>query len=178
MRVRPAVPADLPACAELLEAGQREIQAGTAGVRLASYFARAVEGEEVFVAVMAENTLAGFVTLWRPDSFVHFLHVSAASRRRGIGRTLLAHVRASVDGPIELKCAPHNAAALAFYARLGWTETERDLAGASPYVRMRLEALPSTSSSAGLDRCRPQVSSNLRAPSNLIFRRHAREDSP
>jgi FkbM family methyltransferase len=159
MRVRPAVPADLPACAELLEAGQREIHAGTAGGWLASYFAQAVEGEEVFIAVTAENTLAGFVTLWRPEGFVHFLHVSAAFRRRGIGRKLLAHVRASVDGPLELKCAPHNAAALAFYARLGWTETERDLAGASPYVRMRHDALPNTSPSAKPDPGRPQVSS-------------------
>jgi ribosomal protein S18 acetylase RimI-like enzyme len=153
MRVRPAVPADLPACAELFAAGQREIHEGTAGVWLASDFARAVEGEEVFIAAAAEKAVAGFVTLWRPDRFVHFLHVSAASRRRGIGRKLLAHVRASVDGPLELKCAPHNTAALAFYARLGWTEAERDLAGAFPYVRMRLEALPDTRPSAASDPC-------------------------
>jgi ribosomal protein S18 acetylase RimI-like enzyme len=155
MRVRPAVPADLPACAALFEAGQREIHAGNEGDWLASDFARAVEGEEVFVAMAAEGRVAGFATLWRPDNFVHFLHVSAASRRRGIGRKLLAHVRASVGGPLELKCAPDNAAALAFYARLGWTATERDLAGAFRYVRMRLDAPPNTSPSAKLGPWRP-----------------------
>lgn len=137
VEVRAAIPADLAACAEIYETCQREILPGGAGIWARDGFARATAGEEVFVAV-ADGSVAGFLSLWRADGFVHFLHVRPRWRRRGVGRALLGHALATVPGSAELKCAPHNRAALAFYARLGWAEIGREPDGPEPFVRLRL----------------------------------------
>jgi ribosomal protein S18 acetylase RimI-like enzyme len=135
-RLRPARAADLPALALLYEAGQRQIHPGRAEAWAAGGFADAVAGEEITVAAI-EGEVVGFLSLWRPERFVHFLHVRADRRGRSIGSRLLQHARAGVGGPLQLKCAPHNRAALAFYIRLGWLEVERALLGHAPYVRLR-----------------------------------------
>jgi ribosomal protein S18 acetylase RimI-like enzyme len=136
--VRAATPADLAACAGIHEACQREILPGRAEARARDGFDSATAGEEVFIAATGDGSVAGFLSLWRADAFVHFLHVRPGWRRRGIGRALLERALATVPGPAELKCAPHNRGALAFYARLGWAEVAREPDGPEPFVRLRL----------------------------------------
>ena len=129
------MPADLAACAAIFAAGQQEI-APSCPPWPASAFTDAVAGEEILVAECHEG-VAGFLTLWRRDRFVHFLHVASAWRGRGIGRRLLTEARSRVAGPLELKCLPGNAAALGFYRRLGWVQVERRLDPSAGFIRLR-----------------------------------------
>jgi ribosomal protein S18 acetylase RimI-like enzyme len=135
--LRPAVAADLPACAAIWRTCEREIHPEATVRGIPVDFARATTGEEITVAVAPSGEVVGFLSLWRRDRFVHFLYLRADWRGRGVGRALLEAARAAVGGPLELKCAPGNRAALAFYRRLGWREVERVLIGSSPHIRLR-----------------------------------------
>ena len=124
-----------PPVAALFAGAQQEIEPRVPPWR-ASDFAEQVDGEELLVA-HAGPEVVGFLSLWRPDAFVHFLHVAPAWRRRGVGRRLLAAARAEIDRPLELKCLTGNARALAFYRRLGWRAVKRERDPPAPYVRLR-----------------------------------------
>jgi ribosomal protein S18 acetylase RimI-like enzyme len=91
------------------------------------------------VALAPGGGVVGFVSLWRPEPFVHFLHVARGWRGRGVGRALLDHALATVPaGPVDLKCLPDNRPALAFYRRLGWVQVGADPGSRPHYVRLRL----------------------------------------
>ncbi len=74
--------------------------------------------EEVYLAIH-QGAIAGVATLFRPLSFLHCLFVDPERRRAGIGRALLDHVRGIADAPLTLKVDAPNAAAIAFYERMG-----------------------------------------------------------
>ena len=74
--------------------------------------------EEVYLALL-DGAIVGLATLYRPDSFLHLLFVDVASRGRGIGSALLTHVREHAGAPLTLKVDTPNAAAIAFYQRMG-----------------------------------------------------------
>ena len=133
--VRTALRSDLAPCAELFARGQQEIEPRSPPWR-SSEFAALVEGEELLVAQVGP-AFAGFLSLWRADSFVHFLHVAPEWRRKGCGNRLLATARAETRRPLELKCLVGNARALAFYRRLGWRVVNQSGDPPAPYVRLR-----------------------------------------
>jgi ribosomal protein S18 acetylase RimI-like enzyme len=140
IQIRAAALTDLDACAEIYKSCQDEIFPGRLEAWTWDGFAIATAGEEILVAVASEHggpSIVGFMSLWRADALVHFLHVRADRRRRGVGRTLLQAALAILPGSAELKCAIDNQGALAFYARLGWVETERKTDGSEPFVRLR-----------------------------------------
>ncbi|MFB2864645.1 GNAT family N-acetyltransferase [Aeromonas sp. MdU4] len=85
-------------------------------------FEAQTKGEQVWVAEQGGN-ICGFIAIWQPDHFVHHLYVASDWHGQGIGRALLEHGLA--DTPISsLKVALRNTAALAFYHRLGWENSE------------------------------------------------------
>lgn len=84
-------------------------------------FLRAAREEEVYVAVENREIL-GLAALFRPQNFLHSLYVDA--RRRGVGKALLDHVAAGLDGPLSLKVQEPNLKAQAFYRREGFLCTE------------------------------------------------------
>lgn len=96
-------------------------------------------GEEIFV-IPADNGLAGFVSLWLEEPFVHFLLVDGRYRRQGVGEALLKLSILRLPAPVYLKCNPANARALAFYTRMGCTEVERVEVPGNAYMRLRLPA--------------------------------------
>ncbi len=85
----------------------------------------------------AGPVVAGFLSLWRPDAFVHYLHVAQDWRRCGLGRMLLTAARAEVGRPLELKCLTGNRRALVFYRHLGWRAVNGEVTPPAPYVRLR-----------------------------------------
>lgn len=133
--IRTALVTDVAACAELFASGQQEIEPRSPPWREAE-FGEQVEGEEILVAASGQQVV-GFLSLWRPDAFVHFLHVARTWRRQGVGGRLLVAARREAGRPLELKCLVANRAALSFYRRLDWRPTSVSEGTAAPYVRLR-----------------------------------------
>jgi ribosomal protein S18 acetylase RimI-like enzyme len=133
--IRTALVSDVAACARLFALGQQEIDPKSPPWH-ESEFSDQVAGEDILVAASGIQVV-GFLSLWRPDAFVHFLHVAKPWRRRGVGERLLATARREVLRPLELKCLISNRAALSFYRCLGWQPTGTAHGVTVPYARLR-----------------------------------------
>ncbi len=120
MSIRSYASADLCACAEVLLDGW---PAAFPGAGLpddpATAFRDGTAGERLWVAEV-DGRVAGFVSLWTADPFVHYLFVSEQARGRGLGAALLARAVAAATGRVRLKCRLDNPAACRFYDRKGW----------------------------------------------------------
>ncbi|WP_080410222.1 GNAT family N-acetyltransferase [Burkholderia ubonensis] len=88
--IRDAMAEDVPFLRELFLRSRCETfvwQPGDA-FQLADFDAQ-TEGERLLVAEDDGARLAGFVSVWEPDHFIHHLYVDRSHHRRGIGRALL-----------------------------------------------------------------------------------------
>ncbi|MCZ8389701.1 GNAT family N-acetyltransferase [Achromobacter xylosoxidans] len=123
LTLRAACAADLPGLRALFLATRREAYPWLepASLREADLDAQ-TEGERIWVASAADDALAGFVSLWEPDDFVHHLYVGRAWRRQGVARALLRALPGWPATRYRLKCLRRNAAALAFYRACGFVE--------------------------------------------------------
>lgn len=120
IRIRPARRSEMQALAALAADVAREaFPWNEVPPNPAEAYLESIDGEEVFVAFVGTK-MAGFLTLYAPRNFIHTLGVVAAFRSHGVGQALIAHVRARVKGPLELKVEELNARALDFYERNGW----------------------------------------------------------
>ncbi|GAA4435920.1 GNAT family N-acetyltransferase [Bremerella cremea] len=102
-------------------------------------FGQATEGEKIFVAQAADGAIVGIVTIWEPDSFIHYLLVAGDRQRQGIGTCLLESLEAWLPLPWKLKCEVSNRRALAFYRTLGWTKIETGTGESGPYFLLLRE---------------------------------------
>ncbi|MGL6057015.1 MAG: GNAT family N-acetyltransferase [Culicoidibacterales bacterium] len=75
--------------------------------------------ELIFGAFQAGSCL-GFITLYEPDAFIHYLFVSECARNQGIATALVAHCREYAQRPLTLKCLLANQSGLACYEQLGF----------------------------------------------------------
>ena len=114
--IRPATDDDLAALERIYQQVRREIGSATGAGFVADTL-----GEQVLVAE-ADGLPVGFVALYAPDAFVHHLYVAADWRGRGLGAALLTAATAALGPRAWLKVDAPNAAARAFYRRLGWRE--------------------------------------------------------
>ncbi|OMG73115.1 GNAT family N-acetyltransferase [Burkholderia ubonensis] len=114
--IRDAVTEDIPSMRELFLRSRRETFVWQPGdpFQLADFDAQ-TEGERLLVAEDDGGRLAGFVSVWEPDHFVHHLYVDRSHHRRGVGRALLRALPGWPAMRYRLKCLRVNAAALAFY---------------------------------------------------------------
>jgi GNAT superfamily N-acetyltransferase len=96
----------------------------------------ALREEELWVAER-DGTIAGFVSIYLPDRFIHSLYVHPARQHQGIGRALLDLALRRCDGRAELKCQEGNRGACAFYTRLGWRPVDWGWSTAGPWIRFR-----------------------------------------
>ncbi|WP_412026321.1 N-acetyltransferase family protein [Burkholderia cepacia] len=121
--VRDAVAADMPALRELfLRSRQETFVWQPAGAFQLTDFEAQTEGERLRVAEDDGGQLAGFVSVWEPDHFIHHLYVHRPHHRCGIGRVLLRALPGWPATHYRLKCLRANAPALAFYAACGFVE--------------------------------------------------------
>jgi GNAT superfamily N-acetyltransferase len=134
--LRPAGGRDHDACARLYYEVRRRVfhWEDPASITPDDY-GQSIEGEDVWVAERGGRILA-FVSIYRPDSFVHSLFVDPAFEGRGIGRDLLEAALGDVRGA-SLKCVAANHRARAFYQRLGWVEESRGNDRGVEYVLFR-----------------------------------------
>lgn len=140
MSLRPASAGDATAIADLQTRRWQDAYAGQLDARflaetlpgtLADYWGKAFDGRDPRdVVLLAERAdrLDGFVALGRAAAdpglaFIDHVHVDPALRRQGLGRRLMAAAaRVAEDqgrGAVYLMVLSSNAAALAFYRRLG-----------------------------------------------------------
>jgi len=137
--VRPAQPADAVRLAEIFLQARREAfdWLNPALFRL-SDFDRQTAGEEVWVAEAESGELAGFISVWVPDSFIHHLFVAPRYQGQGVGQLLLNSLDAWLPRPYSLKCLVQNKKALRFYRNKGWQPAETGGLGDEKYQRLVL----------------------------------------
>lgn len=82
--------------------------------------------------------LAGFVSVWTADLFLHHLYVTPSYQRRGIGQALIEHCIEHFGLPLSLKCLKSNTSACAFYERLGWRVVGEGDSVDGPYLMYRI----------------------------------------
>lgn len=110
------------ACAAILTRAWNAAMPSKPRFVTAEQFLTETDGECVLVA-HCQAHIAGFVSIWMPDAFVHHLYVDPRYQRQGIGAALLANAARIADGmELSLKCQTENENALHFYQTLGFVE--------------------------------------------------------
>ncbi|WP_305906462.1 GNAT family N-acetyltransferase [Methylomarinum sp. Ch1-1] len=82
-------------------------------------FSRRINGEVVHVAEIG-GQIAGFVSVWEAQAFIHHLYVCPRFQGQGLGKALLQMCERRYGRPLSLKCICANRRALGFYRRNGW----------------------------------------------------------
>jgi GNAT superfamily N-acetyltransferase len=95
-------------------------------------------GEQVLVCEDGRGRIAGFLTLWAPDNFIHMLYVRAAFQDRGVGTALLEALPEWPTRRYRLKCLAHNKRALSFYQARGFKIVGNGWSPEGSYKEMRL----------------------------------------
>lgn len=133
--VRPAEAADLPALRELfLRSRQETFVWQPPGVFQLADFDEQTRDELLLVAEDTREQLAGFVSVWMRDHFIHHLYVDQRSQRRGVGGALLRALPGWQATRFRLKCLRRNESALAFYRACRFVEVGSGTADDGEYV--------------------------------------------
>lgn len=101
-----------------------------------SDFDESTEGELVLKAETDEN-IVGFVSIWKPEKFIHNLYVEPAYQGKGVGTKLIDEVAKKVGFPLSLKCLKENTHALNYYRAHGWYTVQEDFSSEGYYFLMR-----------------------------------------
>lgn len=99
-------------------------------------YKKSVEGEEVWVAEVDGN-IAGFISLWIQDNFIHNLFVHPDYQDCGIGAQLLQKAEECLSRPMGLKVTTDNIKAFKFYEKHGWKKISIHEDEPEPYILLR-----------------------------------------
>ena len=137
--VREAHAQDLPLLRELFLASRQRTFTWLAveTFQLAD-FDTLTRGEKLLVADTDGSGIAGFISVWEPNHFIHHLHVDAKHQGRGVGPALLSALPGRPNQPYQLKCLQRNERALAFYLRHGFVRIGSGTAEDGEYVLLEL----------------------------------------
>ena len=137
MKIKPATQDDFPKLLDVFNSSRA--QSGNFPQRIFSFdeFVEITKGEKILVARRAEE-IAGFVSIWQPDNFIHHLFIAPHHQRKGIGRALVLESVHQFGLPLSLKCIKANTDACHFYERLGWREREEGVGPEGAYVLYQL----------------------------------------
>lgn len=137
MAIRRAELPDLSACARLyVEVCDADFHWRPAGFFRAQEFLGYAEHEELWVAE-PDGAIAGFLSYFAPEHFLHSLYVRRGARGQGIGAALIAHARAHYGVPHSLKVDVPNEAARRFYERLGYAEIRSGTTDGVDWIELR-----------------------------------------
>lgn len=118
--IRPATKRDLSAIAGIYAHAIRSAEWLPGSARQEADFAAASAGEEIHVLCSKNTEVQGFVSVWKPESFVHHLYVAPHYQGQGVGTALLASLADWLPYPWTLKCVDANVFAMSFYLARGW----------------------------------------------------------
>jgi len=96
------------------------------------------KGEEILVARI-DGQIAGFVSVWLPDNFIHHLYILKKYQRMGLGTCLIKSLRAKLKGKLTLKCVEYNETAVNFYRKNGWKVKSRGISEHGVYILFELD---------------------------------------
>lgn len=102
-------------------------------------FDSSTKGELILTAKI-NNEIAGFISIWEEDKFIHNLFVSSNFQRCGVGKALISEAVKVVGLPLTLKCVKANENALNFYLSQGFT-IEEEVAEKEPYYLMKYDGI-------------------------------------
>ncbi len=108
----------------------------TSSFRL-SDFEEETEDEYILVA-FEENTVIGFISVWKEDNFIHHLYIDEKHQNNGIGSKLLEAVIEKLGLPIRLKCLSNNVNAIEFYRKKGFKEKGKGATENGTYILFEL----------------------------------------
>ncbi|MBB3315265.1 GNAT superfamily N-acetyltransferase [Rhizobium sp. BK181] len=94
------------------------------------------QGEHLWLAEAPNGEIAGFMTLWPPDDFIHMLYVSKSWQGQGAGAALLAVLPDWPHNKYRLKCLVKNSRAKAFYCSKGFVVTGSGTSAEGDYEEM------------------------------------------
>ncbi|WP_409527055.1 N-acetyltransferase family protein [Rhizobium sp. P32RR-XVIII] len=94
------------------------------------------QGEMVWVAEARDGEIAGFMTLWAEDDFIHMLYIRKEWQGRGVGTALLEALPEWPRRKYRLKCLTNNRNAKAFYARHGFVVTGNGTSAEGDYEEL------------------------------------------
>ncbi|SDF22405.1 Ribosomal protein S18 acetylase RimI [Fontibacillus panacisegetis] len=100
-----------------------------------SDFDHSVEGELIITASI-KGQIAGFMSIWEEDHFIHNLFVASEFRRYGVGKALLDEAIKLLGKPLSLKCVKKNTNAVHFYLSQGWSIQKEETDTQEPYYFM------------------------------------------
>lgn len=78
------------------------------------------KGERIFVCEDGDGAIAGFLSLWEPDDFIHMLYIRKERQGTGAGKALLQALPDWPERRYRLKCLVKNIRAKVFYVRSGF----------------------------------------------------------
>jgi GNAT superfamily N-acetyltransferase len=134
--IRPSTPEDIGGLKKLfLEARQSTFTWAEPGAFRLDDFEQETYGEKILVAIR-ENEIAGFISLWEYDHFIHHLYIRDDLKGQGIGSALLDAAVSTVGYPLRLKCLERNTKALSFYQKKGFVAKGKGMAELGVYFRL------------------------------------------
>lgn len=95
-------------------------------------YAKSVQDDIVHVAEI-NRAIAGFISIYQTDNFIHNLFVDESFKNQGVGKALLNKALEILNKPITLKVITHNLKACSFYESQGFTIFSTDIVVDPPY---------------------------------------------
>ena len=135
--IRAYTPADAEACTRIFDRAWHAGHPHAPRKIDAAEFSANTRNETILVAEMPGHGVAGFVSIYEPENFVHNLYVEPDLHGSGIGKALLARAVALAGGRASLKCQTRAARARAFYRHLGWSEVTAGIGEFGEWVTLR-----------------------------------------
>ena len=124
--IREARPADISQITRIfVECRRKDFSWLPAEAMCLDDFHQASEDERMFVAVSADGLICGFLSLWEPGRFIHFLFIHPQYQGFHIANRLVESLFPTYRQPYRLKCLDKNLRALKYYRREGWVEVGR-----------------------------------------------------
>jgi GNAT superfamily N-acetyltransferase len=81
----------------------------------------------------------GFISVWKPNLFIHHLYIARTHQRQGVGSALINEIQSTLGTPLLLKCGADNTKAQVFYESSGWTRGAVDVGPDGPYINYSLD---------------------------------------
>lgn len=136
-KIRPSRPEDAMALAEIyLSVRQQTFTWVDPGKFHREDFAAHTNGEVVSVCEAPDGKIAGFLSIWEADDFIHMLYILPEFQGKGAGTALLRSLPGWPLHAYRLKCLVNNRLAKAFYLAHGFHVIGRGTSSEGDYEEL------------------------------------------